>query len=1041
MSDLVVREFIDLVVIVPLEEELLSVLEVLTPKDNRSTATSFRQLVDVGLDDVKCLVVQQLEMGKTASSQATTDVLSDYDVGILVCVGIAGSLSGDMNLADVCYTGSLMDVYDNTKTSDAPNGGVLLSLSPDHFDTPVELTTALNFLRTQPELRDLYRRWQEERAAVAHKLLPDPLPARRNDKYTVRSPNTRSGMLVCGSVSKSQAYNEMLSGVDRKVLAIETESGGLFTVARRQRIPAMSIRGVSDYADGKKSKLEEKTAGKVRTLAAGNAATFLKLQFRNPFFIQQLKANARQQSLQYSALGNSLSERKSLPDLLAVVGQEVDQHLRDLCPEYKLQASGYKLPIPRGRRRENSGNVNADARSTAHEMRSIVENQKLVVLDLPRAYPDQALPWMIANDLLTAEIAGCQVVPVVVDGERISPPRSGLARVGGYDLAEIASRPGAIPVVIIDNCPFSSKSRLKYLLTEVERHPEVHFVLVARGDGALVFSSDVAVQFKAELFEVCDVSFLELTHFVERNFQLSGSEAEVIAYRLQETFKRYELSAHPSYFAGISNTTLAALINANRRSELIQLAVDGTLSFVVADDSSDVSLSRTTRSRFLQKLVRAIRVDGRMFNEAELVRFTTEFANEFDFAINGLTFISAFVERGILHFEGGRVTMSLPYVESYLLAKELLTDPVAAENYFSSAQTDFDYPTFDIYAELGPAEAIVKSVDQALTGAIESLPGIDGRQHAIMTSRLAGAEGAATARFEKLHSQMQQAIDEVVGGQRASERKQQILDMRNDVRSTAAREARETSSSPEQRDASLQLLTSCLRAWNAGLILLNSAAEQLRGSVKRELASKIIVLSSSILDYWTAANSKVDFKLIKEALTSDSYLEEFLVKHSLTDQNHVRETIRMLMDGIVDLLEEYHFCSPLLTVLGGTTRAHQRVLGMSLSQIQLSRDIEQLVHSIWHLEVDPASGEERAIGLIRLLPRAPVLRGAICNHLVSSAYWNHSNLDEKKRIVSVANAAIKPFAQRIDPKILTNNQSSRLTGSEARVRPGGERRS
>ena len=68
--------------------------------------------------------------------------------------------------------------------------------------------------------------------------------------------------------------------------------------------------------------------------------------------------------------------------------------------------------------------------------------------------------------------------------------------------------------------------------------------------------------------------------------------AEVVAgfARLRETFVNFKLPVHPSYFAGIPGATLAALLSANKRAELIELAVAGYLR--VTSSRRTTSLSR-----------------------------------------------------------------------------------------------------------------------------------------------------------------------------------------------------------------------------------------------------------------------------------------------------------------------------------------------------------------------------------------------------------------------------------------------------------------
>src|SRR5690606_36105026 len=104
------KEFFDILVVVPLEEELVQVMEVFPGTDNRSTGTSFRYVVDAGANDLRVLVVQQEGMGKAYASRAVKDVLVAYDFGMIVCIGIAGSLTNDLRLCDVCYSEDILDV-------------------------------------------------------------------------------------------------------------------------------------------------------------------------------------------------------------------------------------------------------------------------------------------------------------------------------------------------------------------------------------------------------------------------------------------------------------------------------------------------------------------------------------------------------------------------------------------------------------------------------------------------------------------------------------------------------------------------------------------------------------------------------------------------------------------------------------------------------------------------------------------------------------------------------------------------------------------
>ncbi|MDX3810248.1 hypothetical protein ACXIUS_05065 [Bosea thiooxidans] len=116
----------------------------------------------------------------------------------------------------------------------------------------------------------------------------------------VSQPKSKDCKVVCAAVSKSEKYNNKIKNVDRKIFAIETESGGILAAAKRRGVHALTIRGISDHADQAKDQLEASTGGDIRSLAAGNAATFFRLQFDNPRFrsaIVQLRANASGEAL------------------------------------------------------------------------------------------------------------------------------------------------------------------------------------------------------------------------------------------------------------------------------------------------------------------------------------------------------------------------------------------------------------------------------------------------------------------------------------------------------------------------------------------------------------------------------------------------------------------------------------------------------------------------------------------------------------------------------------------------------------------------
>src|SRR5580658_24735 len=118
------KKYIDVLVIVPLQEELEEFLGVFAFSEDLCTATQFRAVVDSAVDDLVVVVVRQEEMGRSSASMALNSVLEEYDVGVATCVGIAGALCSDVTLGDVVFSSHIIDILDNAKASDVVGGNI-----------------------------------------------------------------------------------------------------------------------------------------------------------------------------------------------------------------------------------------------------------------------------------------------------------------------------------------------------------------------------------------------------------------------------------------------------------------------------------------------------------------------------------------------------------------------------------------------------------------------------------------------------------------------------------------------------------------------------------------------------------------------------------------------------------------------------------------------------------------------------------------------------------------------------------------------------
>lgn len=1010
-----VRQYFDVAVVVPLEDEIIPFMDVFPSLEDRSTATSFCHVVESGDPDISMIVIQQHAMGRTAASAAAGLLLSEYDLGLIVCLGIAGSLSDDMGLADVCYTGNVLDVLDNTKIVDVETkkGEAASSdteFSPTHYETPLEFTSAFSFMRTQPALRPTYLEWQKARAEIAAMTVPSEVPGPGGTSIRIGNPESRPGCIVCGGVSKSKAYNNKLRTLERALLAIETEAGGVFAQAKLHGVPAMAIRGISDFADKDKKKLEQASKGGVRSLAAGNAASFLGLQIGNPRVVSALstRRHGRQTELN---LVDPKTEVDVLGDTLLQIAREIDEALRKLSPEYKLQPKGYRLPIPRVRAERKDDALGTIDTVDPSDIRNALTRHDRILINLPRTYPDQSLGWVIANDLLTAEFDGRQVVPIVIDAEDMRSKRSTFQSVAAAEYEPLLTHSGAKVVFVIENIPFSSGHRLDAVVSEIGKHADAKFVFLARGESDLISETEFVTKSGSTPQELCPISFSEISHFVQKNFEMTGSEAEVVALRLRDTFNRFDLDAHPTYFAGIPKETLAALLQANRRSELIQLAVDGFLTFIVAGDKADVALSRKTRERFLRRLVIDMNVEKRTFDEASLIQRVKDFAAKHDFDIDAMAFVQGFLDQGIMHFEGGRVHISLPFIESYLLAAELAADPKSAALYFDLDDIYFDLATFDLYAEIGASEDFVANVFDKLQASTDALELKEDGEHILLGETISPPNIRKPERTKALRARLKSAAEAVQNGLEASKEKQEILDLSERIREASGRtrkKIRGHERDEKKPEDALKPLSNMSRHWVVATVLLGSGAEHLDAEVKRRLARVIVSGASRLIDEWSRAQLEVDFDAIKKELTSDEALKD------LPGPDDIEEK-RRFIDAMLDILEYAAMADPVRRVMNFMCeQARQRVLATSVAGTTFEGPMERIIHGTWLADIDASRGRDPLKQAIKDLPRATFLRITLASHYVARVYWNHWRKDDRLILLDAAEDAIKPIEYSIN---------------------------
>jgi nucleoside phosphorylase len=275
---------VDILLYVALSEEVDSVLAVLgsgfRPEEFTDVALTgfFGTLASPAAGrDFAVAVVPAGKMGNTHSASVMSLLIEKLTPSDVVVLGIAGSLSNDMEPGDVFVPDSVNEYLANS-ASHGESGAWTFTTSGNHFQTSVRLLNRLQvFAHTHPAI---HQSWRDDAGRLRAELI-DPATetalaaANLNGRGVCRLFAGDDRKLASGpAVGKGKAFVDWLGReVDRKVAAMEMESAGVYDAAlvRTPAPRAVAIRGISDYADLRKEKLEAVAKGQFRALAARNA--------------------------------------------------------------------------------------------------------------------------------------------------------------------------------------------------------------------------------------------------------------------------------------------------------------------------------------------------------------------------------------------------------------------------------------------------------------------------------------------------------------------------------------------------------------------------------------------------------------------------------------------------------------------------------------------------------------------------------------------------------------------------------------------------
>jgi nucleoside phosphorylase len=235
------------------------------------------------------LVVPAGKMGNTRSSNVTSALLEKFEPDNIVVMGIAGSLTNDLQPGDVFIPDRVNEYLANSAAIGADNWE--FQTSGNHFITSPRLINRFQLFSSTK--KTYFENWKSSTVTNSNTLIDTQLQSSLKDSSIEIRDNCRLHVgddksLASGSaVGKGKAFvNWIKSDVDRKLIAIEMESAGVYDAAliRTPTPRAIAIRGISDFADERKEKIEAAAKEKFRLLSIKNSVSLLLAAIRAGLF-------------------------------------------------------------------------------------------------------------------------------------------------------------------------------------------------------------------------------------------------------------------------------------------------------------------------------------------------------------------------------------------------------------------------------------------------------------------------------------------------------------------------------------------------------------------------------------------------------------------------------------------------------------------------------------------------------------------------------------------------------------------------------------
>ncbi len=227
----------------------------------------------------RCAVILVGEMGETQATLSTERLISAFDPPVIVSIGIAGGVHGDLSVGDVHVPSQATQYLQDSRAMPAADSRfAVVPGAPAYRADPTLLRAVRTFEFNHPEQ---HRTWVADGRADFERLLPDA--SQREGLVTGKVVHGKAKLLADGHVATgpvvgaAPAFSAWIRSHDRNVKSLEMESAAVLLAAQTRTQPkrALAIRGISDKGDADKSKLDQLEDGVLRRYAMRNAVRLL----------------------------------------------------------------------------------------------------------------------------------------------------------------------------------------------------------------------------------------------------------------------------------------------------------------------------------------------------------------------------------------------------------------------------------------------------------------------------------------------------------------------------------------------------------------------------------------------------------------------------------------------------------------------------------------------------------------------------------------------------------------------------------------------